>query len=294
MWIRSAQKNNTRTPTEESSMAVTMRALRRVSVLRQVSGKICSTSPFTSKCAAPAALGIGARNFSASPGMLEWRSYKIKFSGMEEFMKLTEGSADLRKALHPKWKGFFTCDTGGCLTTVHHMYHYSDMVERKEVRDKASLDDNWKAYRKAIGPYVQDQVSSIFKPAVACMEAAGSAMIQDFHPEPEDEVMYEMRRYQLHPGYDNVPRLLDSFAKGLPHKVAADSNSKLVFFGYIDVGMLNTVIEVWRYPSLAASIRARESARKVTEWKKCIGAGTPLVQHFQTQALFPANFSPLH
>jgi len=133
----------------------------------------------------------------------------------------------------------------------------------------------------------------IYKPAVACMEAAGCGPIQHFSPEPEKEVMYELRKYQLHPGYNSVPGLLDSFAKGLPHKVAADSNSKLVFFGYIDVGMLNTVVELWRYPSLAASIEAREAARKVPEWRKCIADVTPTVQHFRTQALFPSTFSPL-
>ena len=208
-------------------------------------------------------------------------------------MKATNEAAALRKELHPSWKGFWTCDIGGCLNTVHHVYHWKDMIERKEVRDNASSTAGWKEYRKTVGPYIESQESMIFKPAMACMEAAGSPMIQDFDPEAEEGVMYELRKYQLHPGYDSVPRLLDSFAKGLPHKVAADSNSKLVFFGFIDVGMLNTVIELWRYPSLAASIQARESARKVPEWRQCIGAVTPSVQHFRTQALFPTPFSPL-
>jgi hypothetical protein len=232
---------------------------------------------------------------TAEPGVLEWRRYTISsFGGMEAFMKHTEESAELRESLHPCWKGMFTCDIGGDLLTVHHIYHYANLAQRKEARDKASLNADWKAYRKAIGPYVQSMEASIFKPAVACMSAAKSDMIQDFNPKREEDVMYELRQYQLNPGYNSVPRLLDSFAEGLPHKVAADSNSKLVFFGFIDVGMLNTVIELWRYPSLAASIQARESARKVPEWRHCIGSVTPNVQHFRTQALFPTRFSPLH
>ncbi|QDZ18875.1 hypothetical protein HOP50_02g13800 [Chloropicon primus] len=244
--------------------------------------------------------GAGGKRFLSTgkdtapgPGLLEWRTYKIKYEGMGEFMRLTEDAGPLRKALHPGWLGFFTADTGGCLTSVHHIYHYEDMVQRKEVRDKAGTNEDWKKYRVKIGPHVLEQESAIFKPAVKCMDAAGSSLVQDFEPEHEDGVMYELRKYQLHPGYDSVPRLLDSFAKGLPHKVAADSNSKLVFFGFIDVGMLNTVIEVWRYPSLQASIQARESARKVKEWKECINSVTPSVQHFRTQALFPTTFSPL-
>lgn len=241
-----------------------------------------------------------SRSFSSSatrssntPGLLEWRRYKIRFEGMQEFLRLTEESAALRKSLHPGWLGFFTPDTGGCLTSVHHIYHYDDMLHRQEVRAKASEDEGWKAYRAAIGPHVVEQESSIFKPAVQCIEAAGAPLIQDFKPEPEEGVMYELRKYQLHPGYGSVPGLIESFSKGLPHKVAADSNSKLVYFGFIDVGMLNTVIELWRYPSLAASIKARESARKVAEWKDCINSVTPNVQHFRTTALHPTSFSPL-
>ena len=134
------------------------------------------------------------------PGVLEWRSYKISFGGLEAFMTLSEESAELRKALHPCWKGMFTCDIGGDLTTVHHIYHYENLAQRKEARDKASLNADWKAYRKAIGPYVQSMDASIFKPAVSCMEAANSDMIQHFDPKREDEVMYELRKYQLHPG----------------------------------------------------------------------------------------------
>ena len=141
-----------------------------------------------------------SRSFSSSatpssntPGLLEWRRYKIRFEGMQEFLRLTEESAALRKSLHPGWLGFFTPDTGGCLTSVHHIYHYDDMLHRQEVRAKASEEEGWKAYRAAIGPHVVEQESSIFKPAVQCIEAGGAPLIQDFKPEPEEGVMYELR-----------------------------------------------------------------------------------------------------
>lgn len=41
---------------------------------------------------------------------------------------------------------------------------------------------------------------------------------------------------QLKPGYDGVPKLLEAFEKGLPHKVAADPSGQLVFFGFTEVG----------------------------------------------------------
>jgi hypothetical protein len=41
----------------------------------------------------------------------------------------------------------------------------------------------------------------------------------------------------------------------LPDKIAADRDGRLVAFAHSDVGMLNNVVELWRYPSAAACIR---------------------------------------
>jgi hypothetical protein len=41
----------------------------------------------------------------------------------------------------------------------------------------------------------------------------------------------------------------------LPHKLAADKEGQLAMFGYTDVGTLNNVVELWRYPSAQACIR---------------------------------------
>ncbi len=41
----------------------------------------------------------------------------------------------------------------------------------------------------------------------------------------------------------------------LPEKIAADPAGRLVFFGFTDIGVLNNVVELWRYPSAQASIR---------------------------------------
>ena len=44
------------------------------------------------------------------------------------------------------------------------------------------------------------------------------------------------RLAQLKPGYDGVPKLLAAFEAGIPHKVAADRQGRLVWFGYTEVG----------------------------------------------------------
>jgi hypothetical protein len=41
----------------------------------------------------------------------------------------------------------------------------------------------------------------------------------------------------------------------LPEKVGADWDGLLVAFGFTEVGVLNNVCELWRYPSAAACLR---------------------------------------
>ena len=42
--------------------------------------------------------------------------------------------------------------------------------------------------------------------------------------------------------------------EGLPQKIKADTEGgRLVFFGHTDIGMLNNVVELWRYPSAQVS-----------------------------------------
>ena len=80
----------------------------------------------------------------------------------------------------------------------------------------------------------------------------------------------------------------------VPEKIAADpEKGSLVYFGYTDVGVLNTVIELWRYPSAGSCMRARQAARTVPAWRETIGAVTPGVQHFRSIFMNPLPFSPL-
>jgi hypothetical protein len=50
-------------------------------------------------------------------------------------------------------------------------------------------------------------------------------------------------------------------SSGLPSKVEADKKGQLVLYASSDVGVLNNVIEIWRYPSFQGSLEARQAAR---------------------------------
>ena len=68
-------------------------------------------------------------------------------------------------------------------------------------------------------------------------QAAGSTLIRDTAPAtepganpPDARGIYELRNYQLVPGYDTVPKLRQMFKDGLPSKIEADGHGRLVAF----------------------------------------------------------------
>lgn len=58
-------------------------------------------------------------------------------------------------------------------------------------------------------------------------------------------------------------------------------------------GMLNSVIELWRYPSAQACHDARKAARGVPQWRETIAAVTPGVEHFTSSFMHASPFSPM-
>lgn len=242
----------------------------------------------------------GMSSVGASPydtGFLEVRQYTLVPEKMKEYMQLAGATAELRKRLNPGFLSFFTCDTGSVLNRVTHFYHYKDLDERERVRKTMAENPEWQEFIDKSRPGLQMQESMLFLQAVECHKAAGSCNVNEFESPPkpapgQPTPIYEIRTYQLDPGYGSAPKLRKIFAKGLPAKVAADSDGKLVFLGYTDVGKLNYVMEVWRYSSAQASIEARRAARAVEDWRQAIAAVTPMVQVFETRIMVPAIFSP--
>ncbi|KAG2447150.1 hypothetical protein HYH02_007896 [Chlamydomonas schloesseri] len=248
-------------------------------------GFASSSSSFSSSSAAAGAAGL-----------VEVREYTLKPEGVKAFMDVSAEYADVRKELLP-FLGLFTCDVGSCLHRVTHMYAYDSFDQRDTVRAAALKDPRWRKFIELSRPHVQYQENKVMleaRPIYAALQLPPTAQFKapPKAPGSSGKVVYELRSYQLSPGYGSVPKLVEAFSAGLPHKVAADPDGKLVFFGYTDVGMLNHVMELWRYPSAQACIQARQAARTVPKWRETIGSVTPGVQHFTSAFLHPAPFSP--
>ena len=248
--------------------------------------------PGAARGAAAAAAG-GSPGEGPGGGLLEWRTYQLTPEGQAAYMAQSAEFAGLRREVFPNWKGFWSCDVGGPLNAVHHVYHWETVAQRSAHRGLAAQNKEWAAYVAAGKRFLRTQEATLFRPANAVMEAAGAGDVAGFTPEPAAAAVYELRTYRLKLGYDVVPQFLEAFVRGLPHKIAADPASELAFFGSVEAGRLNEVVELWRYPSAEASMRAREAARGAPGWREAIAEVAPLAQSFRSQTLVPADFSPV-
>ena len=229
-----------------------------------------------------------------APALFEMRTYTLHPSMAGEYLRRTEEAGALRKRVLPGMLGFWSVEAGGQLATVKHLYSHRSMAARAETRRAMGGDGDWQGYLSAAMPCVAGAHAEIFSECPDVMRAASSpASAADFSPPPAaGPGVYELREYQLVAGYGSVGKLREAFVRGLGSKVAADVNGRLAFFGYTEFGVLNKVIEVWRYPSAEACIQGRIAARKATEWREVVGTVAPYADRFQSQIMTPLGLSP--
>lgn len=110
------------------------------------------------------------------------------------------------------------CDVGGPLDSFLHLYHYKSFDERDAIRARAAETAEWSSeYLPKAKSMMRGQENAVYLPAAQVLEAAGSEPIQTLlskSSQNKQPSMIELRQYQLHPGYDNIPTLLRAFEKG--------------------------------------------------------------------------------
>eukprot|EP00667_Euglena_gracilis_P026199 EG_transcript_31333 len=99
--------------------------------------------------------------------------------------------------------------------------------------------------------------------------------------------IYEFRQYQLRLGYDTVPSFLKFYSAGLPSKLRADLRATLVTVLHSDLGVLNTVIEVWRHNSVQAMMDSQVASRGAQEWRSAIASIASLANSFHNTIFHP-------
>ncbi|PNW75177.1 hypothetical protein CHLRE_12g516000v5 [Chlamydomonas reinhardtii] len=197
----------------------------------------------------------------------------------------------------------FTADTGGNVSRVVHMYHFENYSARDATRRAAAAHADWQRYTDAARSCILTKESTILLQAPADVyAAAGIGCASGFQPaaaaaaggaggSSADQVVYELRNYRLRPGRNGVKALMAAFKTGLPSKLAADGVGQLALLAHSDVGQLNQVYEVYRYPSAQRLIEACERSRGAAEWQDAKSKAYELCDQFHISFLHPTRFS---
>ncbi|KAG2453692.1 hypothetical protein HYH02_001904 [Chlamydomonas schloesseri] len=198
----------------------------------------------------------------------------------------------------------FTADTGGNVSRVVHLYHFEDYRARDATRRAAATNADWQRYTDAARSCILTKESTILLQAPADVyAAAGIGCASAFKAAvpsvsggaaaggPDDQVVYELRNYRLRPGRNGVKALMAAFKTGLPSKLAADGVGQLALLAHSDVGLLNQVFEVYRYPSAQHLIESCERSRGAAEWQEAKAKAYELCEQFHISFLHPTRFS---
>lgn len=255
-----------------------------------------------------ATLSISAIPSSASsPPIVELREYELHPESVQIYLDATADTAGLRKSLVPI-RLFTLPETGGYLNVATHMYHWAGgFNQRSAGRAAMEASEEWKKYLNVVKPCMVRRRSTIFVEAPLVSRIDGVAGLAMGNAEEmlsslgnkcnDDDVIYEIRRYQLKLGYDTVPKFMELYENGLPSKLEAEGNdpsTALITLLYSEVGSLNEVTEVWRHGGgTIAMERSRVAARKASDWRRAIGDIAGLADTFTSTIHRPTSFSPL-
>ena len=229
---------------------------------------------------------------------VELREYTLKPSKVDEYLKHTAASAELRKSFLPL-KLFTMPETGGLLNCASHLYCYDDTMERDTKRKQCGANEQWKEYLNDVRPFMEEQKSTLYIEADLCHDETGESLMTSLTAiendlKPGKDPIIEYRRYQLTLGYDAVPKFLNIYGKGVRCKLEnIHDSTELLSVIYSDVGKINEVIEIWRHgDGIAAMNESRIKARSAFDWTTAVTSLVPLATSFTNTIHKPTSFSP--
>ena len=258
-------------------------------ILKVYDKRICHLSTLSSSSSS-------TTTTTAHKGIIEIRTYQSKPEDMNDYKNKSTVIAPTRSQyMQDRWKLYLVPETGsGTLQDFIHIYHFEGLEERGNIRRKMALDNKWDEFLNTSRKCLVQQKSEIFVP----INLKGIHL--DYFninksDDKNDNPIYEIRHYQLIPGYDTIPQMIDIFSKGLPDKLncCGDKLGQLVLLAHSDISILNQFIEIWRYPSQKASLEHRTASRKSNIWRQSIADAAKLTVTFQNRLMIPAKFSPL-
>lgn len=103
-------------------------------------------------------------------------------------------------------------------------------------------------------------------------------------------MILEQRIYQLKPGA--LHEFIKTYeAEGL--QIQRDTLGDLVGYFTTEIGELNRIVQIWRFPSFEERQRRRAQLSAMPEWRALLGKIGPLIVAQQSELLTATSFSPI-
>lgn len=179
--------------------------------------------------------------------------------------------------------GAFTTATA-TLNQYVHLWAWEDAREREEVRRRRDADPEWEAYAASSRPRAVHQESRLLVPT-------DFSPTQMAAPRFADRAMaFEERTYTLHPG--TLAAFVATFReKAMPVYTAL--GFAMVGYFTVDIGTLNQVVFINRWPDLDARQDIYRRAAASAEWKAYLATNQARIVQQESRFLVPTDFSPL-
>ena len=200
----------------------------------------------------------------------ELRTYTVKVGTLPQVIKLFEERLEHRENYSPLAGCWYT-DVGP-LNQFVHLWGYESIQQRAEVRDAFSADPNWP-------PPIMDHLVDMRSEVIVPFPSVAGVAPGTFGP------VYELRSYRLVPGAGS--QLQEIWA---PMLEARSRLSKPLLIGTTEFGVLNTLIHIWPYRSLAERAEVRAKAVETAVWPP---PTAHLIQEMRNVIMLPTGFSPL-
>ena len=274
--------------------------MNRICIRKKIKDIRCFTSSSLSlslsSSSASSSAAASPSSVSNHHGIIEIRTYQAKPELHTDYKNKSTLIAPLRKQyMQDKWKLYLQAETGyGTLQDFIHIYHYEGgLQQRSDIRKSMASDSKWNEFLDTSRQCLVQQKSEIFVPVN--LKGIHINYWNDNKNDNGNNPVYEIRHYQLIPGYNVIPNMIDIFSKGLPNKLKCcpESLGQLILLAHSDITVLNQFIEIWRYPSQNKALEHRIASRKATEWRTCIESAAKLTVTFQNRLMTPLKFSPL-
>lgn len=222
-------------------------------------------------------------NLSTGPqqqhGILyEFRTYSIKPSEMNNFMKLTKEHIDIRTA-HSELTGYWTVELGG-VNQVFHIWKYDDYTHRATVRAALGQDKEWQEkYMTKMLPLLDKQENEITYLVPWCQLM-----------KPEKEGVYEIITFQMKPG---GPAAWGKAFRAAINTHVNSGYSTLVGVFHSEFGLLNRVHVLWWHENADTRAAGRHKAHDDPRIVAAVRESVAYLVSQRNMLLIPTPFSPL-